>query len=356
MFVYFVVEMRRMSLLGNTFVPFDKLKVEADNMTISELFKNSPHQVPGEKAGRSSTEIMFCVIQAVAKRNGVPSTVNPWKRMKNAIRAMKAMGIDLNQRRILDKTQRRIEAANNTFDLDVGAFGRLEGIEEMFKEALFDAPDGPQKKGAKCSCADSHVGYICEKEGFHHMQCFFDQVYRKAKTDEDFAAFLNLIHTWEPSDGAAEVERRFQKVMPRLCRPDSQLLEMANTAVNHKIVWINDSQQHDTCVYMILVNKKEKSVTVTFRGSETLSDWYANLRPYTVDVKNPVEADYEGKDEKITIQGGYYNYLISQRLDNSISKYEEIAFRAYEYGLELGDFTLCVNGHSMGGACKYLQK
>jgi hypothetical protein len=126
----------------------------------------------------------------------------------------------------------------------------------------------------------------------------------------------------------------------------------AVTYQKHRIVWINDRMDNHECVFIILLSRSKKRVTVVFRGTVTFNDAIKNQENNSFADPNPIKEYYEGKLDKIETNRGYRDYLFLPRLDTGRTKFDEIADRVHEYGLELGGegYTLCVTGHSMGGA------
>ncbi len=114
-------------------------------------------------------------------------------------------------------------------------------------------------------------------------------------------------------------------------------------------------------VYAIVVSKKQKKITVVFRGSVAPRDWLKNIKLYMTDNNLPgfTSQEAEEKDDKQTfgrVHQGFYEYLFGKTKkgddDRTISKAEEImgtltGFMSQE---EFKDFSIYVTGHSLGGA------
>lgn len=133
---------------------------------------------------------------------------------------------------------------------------------------------------------------------------------------------------------------------------------VSKTMVQSKaqVVWLQDWFPIKDCVYAISVDKEKKRVLVVFRGAITRADWNHGFDAAMKRAHNPVKDDYEDKIEMIKIHRGFHRYLFRVRKDTSTTKYDEIASKVYEYGNKMigGDFTVTVNGYSLGGALSQL--
>lgn len=154
-----------------------------------------------------------------------------------------------------------------------------------------------------------------------------------------------------------------------------------------QVVWLQDWFQIKDCIYAISVDKKKKRVLVLFRGATTRADWNHAFDASMKRGHNPVKDDYEGKTSYLKVHSGFYTYLFRIRKDTHTRKYDEIANKGlchrllyvalriveltgqlsfpvlsmlsnkvYEYGNRMigSDFTVTVNGYSLGGALSLL--
>ncbi|KAL7543167.1 hypothetical protein ACHAXR_012860 [Thalassiosira sp. AJA248-18] len=123
-----------------------------------------------------------------------------------------------------------------------------------------------------------------------------------------------------------------------------------------KVVWLQDWFPIKDCIYAISVDKIKKRVLVVFRGAITLTDWSHGFDAAMKKGHNPVKDDYEGRKMLLKYHRGFYTYLFRVRKDTSTRKYDEIANKVYEYGTKMigSDFTVTVNGYSLGGALSVL--
>jgi hypothetical protein len=300
--------------------------------------------------GRSLNDILFVILRVLASSGGLPRKIDSRKEIQRAvvkIRALQGFGFDIAQ---------MMTASEKSMDFPDELKGDLRDLELHFKLSLKDAPE---------SCED-HVGTLCCPE-FHYIQCFLDQVHRAAKLEPVYADFLGMLQGEEAKtrprprnqrqSGSAipNLDKRMHRVAKELFKAHSPLMQIAESATYHKhrIVWINDRMDDHECVYIILLSRSKKRVTVVFRGSVTFNDWLINRENvYDFADPNPIKEYYEGKLDKIETNRGYRDYLFLPRLDTGRTKFDEIADRVHEYGLELGGkgYTLCVTGHSMGGS------
>jgi len=78
-----------------------------------------------------------------------------------------------------------------------------------------------------------------------------------------------------------------------------------------------------------------------------------NFKFDTNRYRNPVEANYPGREDELSLHSGFALYLLRKRKDTGLSKMDEIFEKIEQIGKELapdGDYKLCLTGHSMGGA------
>mmetsp|Transcript_13192 Transcript_13192/g.21677 ORF Transcript_13192/g.21677 Transcript_13192/m.21677 type:complete len:822 (+) Transcript_13192:163-2628(+) len=133
---------------------------------------------------------------------------------------------------------------------------------------------------------------------------------------------------------------------------------VSSTMVKSKtrIVWLQDWFPIKDLVYGIAVDKEKKRVLVVFRGCQTKPDWGHAFDFILIHTRNPVKDDYEGRTNTIKLHQGFYRYLLRTRKDTKTTKYDEIANKVYEYGSKMigDDFTVSVNGYSLGGALSLL--
>mmetsp|Transcript_1989 Transcript_1989/g.2939 ORF Transcript_1989/g.2939 Transcript_1989/m.2939 type:complete len:902 (-) Transcript_1989:66-2771(-) len=123
-----------------------------------------------------------------------------------------------------------------------------------------------------------------------------------------------------------------------------------------RIVWLQDWFPIKDPIYGIAVDKEKKRVLVVFRGAITRPDWGHAFDHALIHTRNPVKGDYEGRTNTVKLHRGFYRYLLRTRKDTKTCKYDEIANKVYEYGSKMigEDFTVTVNGYSLGGSLSML--
>ena len=123
-----------------------------------------------------------------------------------------------------------------------------------------------------------------------------------------------------------------------------------------RIVWLQDWFPIKDPIYGIAIDKEKKRVLVVFRGAITRPDWGHAVDHTLIHTRNPIKGNYEGRTATIKLHRGFYRYLLRTRKDTMTRKYDEIANKVYEYGSKMigDDFTVTVNGYSLGGALSML--
>mmetsp|Transcript_18630 Transcript_18630/g.34525 ORF Transcript_18630/g.34525 Transcript_18630/m.34525 type:complete len:256 (+) Transcript_18630:126-893(+) len=205
----------------------------------------------------------------------------------------------------------------------------------------------------------SHLlgGSLCSSSGLHGMQCFIDSLVREAENGD--ASCEELIDTLTNEDidedfFDAEVDK-IGKLMLSVARAgnvfkeDSSLYStiMATKENDQRIIWTNDRMGDAECVFIIVVSLRMRRVTVIFRGTTTVSDIFANADFGITTMPDPTAEDFPNESDLIEVNNGYVQYLLTERDDTGLTKFDEIANRVDEFGNEMGEggYSLFVTGH-----------
>ena len=332
-FIYAFADIREACVLGFSKIPYDLLALENDAMTTSQILSGAPHVLDpfaeGSTAGFTLEDLSFGMLRIVSK-----------------------FGLGDGERYLLGEDAAHAaevahvaERKSSDFIADQELVLRSVDLttKHLFAEDASEASDRSR-------------GILGRDYGFHNIQRFFDHVYEGAKTDGNFRAVLDMLqgtadyrktgHGEEMTASAAP----FLQVLRSTVKAQRPSFENELFAKRHKIVWTNDTHNNAELVYTIVAHKHSKKITLVFRGSVDLKDWKENFDLGTSFPPNPIEEDYEGKEDALEIRRGFWCLLLRPRVDNGRSKYDEIADKVYEYGRALGEnFQLEATGHSLGG-------
>ncbi|KAL7547437.1 hypothetical protein ACHAWF_010731 [Thalassiosira exigua] len=117
-----------------------------------------------------------------------------------------------------------------------------------------------------------------------------------------------------------------------------------------EVVWFSD-RHPDDIIYCICVNRETATVTVVFRGQESMLDLVKDSASSS--YANPlVDEDYEGNSEFISLRSSVSDEMMRVRRDTKKSTMDEIRTKVDKIGKELlggNAFHLSVTGHSLGG-------
>eukprot|EP00984_Skeletonema_dohrnii_P035046 scaffold34601_cov142-Skeletonema_dohrnii-CCMP3373.AAC.2 len=119
---------------------------------------------------------------------------------------------------------------------------------------------------------------------------------------------------------------------PRYFKDGSVMNNLLESGI--EVVWISDLSQNDV-VYCICVNREDKKIIVVFRGTVNAHNWKMNFKFDTNRYRNPVEANYPGKEDEISLHSGFALYLLRKRKDTGLSKMDEIFDKIEQIGKEL---------------------
>ncbi|CCH42272.1 putative secreted protein [Wickerhamomyces ciferrii] len=109
-----------------------------------------------------------------------------------------------------------------------------------------------------------------------------------------------------------------------------------------EIVKVKKATQDEIGTGFITLDKKNKQIIVSFRGSTSATDWASDLQMYPVDYHSISKLKGTNKCHDCKVHYGFYRDL--GKISNSIIKPVDELFAKYP------DFKLIVVGHSLGGA------
>lgn len=154
---------------------------------------------------------------------------------------------------------------------------------------------------------------------------------------------------------------------PRFFREGSLLSNLIESGI--EIAWFGDRHPNDV-VYALCINRQLKRVSVVFRGSVTGHNWKMvslfillcgsydsdivklilvqfgqNMKIGMVEHENPVKEDYDEREDMVGIHEGFALYMTRKRMDDSMTKVEEILSFVDRIGRELapdGDYKISI--------------
>jgi len=334
-FIYAFADVREACVLGLSKIPFALLALEDDAMTTSQILNGAPHVrdpfAAGSTAGFSLQDLAFCMLRITSK-----------------------FGLGDGERYLLGEDEAPAAGGSQEGERKASDFIADQGLVlrniDLSVRAFLGEDAGAAPAGSR--------GVLGTEYGLPHIQRFFDLVYEGAKTDDNFRAVLDMFQgaTEYRKTGHGEEGTVFAAPFLKVIRAAAKARRPAESKTElfgkdrAKIVWINDSKNNAELVYAITANEDLKRITVVFRGSVDGKDWIGNLDLGSALDPNPIQEDYEGKQDTVEVRKGFWRFLLRPRADNGRSKYDEIADKVDEYGREMAeDFQLEVTGHSLGG-------
>ena len=131
--------------------------------------------------------------------------------------------------------------------------------------------------------------------------------------------------------------------------------------IDGALLEFDDVKEDQSLVYAITVNRTERRISVSFRGSVTMSDWRTNARVWPVEMDVPDEAGDKVKGP-VKVHAGFHDYLFGENKESQFSgglhsKFEHITKvleEIYEQHPEFAGYSMYVSGHSLGGALSQL--
>ena len=116
---------------------------------------------------------------------------------------------------------------------------------------------------------------------------------------------------------------------PRFFRKGSLMSNLIDSGI--EVVWFGDRHPNDV-VYSICCNRRQKRVSVVFRGTVNSHNWLMNMKFSMAEHVNPITENYYGRSPKFGLHTGFSLYLSRQRKDDSNTKIEEIFSMIDEIG------------------------
>lgn len=117
------------------------------------------------------------------------------------------------------------------------------------------------------------------------------------------------------------------------------LFSIAQSSPHGEILgFVNDSKTDLQCA--VTISHSKKRINVIFRGSESKSDWYYDLKIF----KHKLEEKFQNDDNSVYVHLGFFEQLMNN------GSYDKILKLVKEGLSEHGDYELFITGHSLGGA------
>lgn len=185
---------------------------------------------------------------------------------------------------------------------------------------------------------------------------------------EDFNLPMNLGEVMQAIETNKEALR--ESMSPRayaeveeMCRTLAQLHGNKNGGMmsaifgkseESQLVEFVDIESQKRLVHAITVNRSEKRITVSFRGSATLNDFITDSKIVQIKVDNPVFV-LDGKlPETINIHSGFHAYLFTKNTETGKPRIDEIFDSIKNLLRQNPGYKLYCTGHSLGGALSSL--
>lgn len=128
------------------------------------------------------------------------------------------------------------------------------------------------------------------------------------------------------------------ETLKRLSDIDGYIFEFDDQFSDKELVWA------------LTVNKSRERVTVCFRGSDSIKDWWMDFRAWPKSIHMPHVPQDGMLQTRIRVHRGFHEYLFGQA--NGHTKFHDISNKireVYEHE-EYAGYQLYVCGHSLGGA------
>jgi len=126
---------------------------------------------------------------------------------------------------------------------------------------------------------------------------------------------------------------------------------------NHFLVFHRYIRQGNTCVYSIIKDALNKTVTVSFRGSTgtpfSTRDWQTNLNAFATDLRTPkkIKDKMQGiLQKRVLVHKGFNDYLFNNDRIDGQQRYDDIIDDIVVAIDGKEGYSVSITGHSLGGA------
>jgi len=129
------------------------------------------------------------------------------------------------------------------------------------------------------------------------------------------------------------------------------LMGQSEDMTNKKVAVFNDKYPRHS-VYGIALNKHDKRITLSFRGTHTFSDDIDDVKASGAKVKNPLYKATTNQEPYFNIHQGFYDCLFKDKEGgvNGKIKFQVIMDQLIQLKAENPDYRIYITGHSLGAA------
>jgi len=117
---------------------------------------------------------------------------------------------------------------------------------------------------------------------------------------------------------------------------------------NSEVIVFNDKYARQLC-YGIALNRVDKRIVVSFRGTSSVFDMVDDIKVAGADVQNPLYQETPKQKRQMQIHKGFYNALFKDQ-EGGMLKFDLIMNQLIKVKKENPDYKVYVTGHSLGGS------